>query len=125
MRGAGNDLADLFEGFLDDPKGDALVVVEAGDLAKTAALVRKLFDGPQDRRRAPVLSGLSAATWPMWCAMRCAMKDLPSPPTRWRMRVSRLPSDRGVTRREIEKLLLYVQGQEAGEFARRARGDGR
>ena len=44
VRGAGNDLAELFESFLDDPKGDALVVVEAGDLAKTAAL-RKLFDG--------------------------------------------------------------------------------
>src|SRR6185295_15185253 len=36
VRGAGNDLA--------DPKGDALVVVEAGDLAKSAAL-RKLFEG--------------------------------------------------------------------------------
>jgi DNA polymerase-3 subunit delta len=44
VRGAGNDLAELLESFLDDPKGDALVVIEAGDLAKTGAL-RKLFDG--------------------------------------------------------------------------------
>ena len=43
VRGAGNDLADLFEDFLDDPKGDALVVVEAGDLAKGTGL-RKLFE---------------------------------------------------------------------------------
>ena len=44
VRGAGNDLAELFEAFLDDPKGDALLVIEAGDLAKTSAL-RKVFDG--------------------------------------------------------------------------------
>src|ERR1041385_174178 len=44
VRGAGNDLAELLESFLDDPKGDALVVIEAGDLAKTSGL-RKLFDG--------------------------------------------------------------------------------
>src|ERR1700754_2343417 len=41
VRGAGNNLTDLFEQFLDDPLGDALVVVEAGDLAKGASL-RKL-----------------------------------------------------------------------------------
>ena len=43
VRGAGNGLAPLFETFLDDPPGDTLVVVEAGDLAKSAAL-RKLFE---------------------------------------------------------------------------------
>src|ERR1700749_2121870 len=34
VRGAGNALTELFEGFLEDPAGDALVVVEAGDLSK-------------------------------------------------------------------------------------------
>src|SRR6185437_13779323 len=43
VRGASNDLADLFESFLDDPPGDALVVVEAGDLNKGTGL-RKLFE---------------------------------------------------------------------------------
>src|ERR1700748_1300058 len=43
-RGASNDLAVLSETFLDDPPADALVVVEAGDLSKSAAL-RKLFEG--------------------------------------------------------------------------------
>ncbi|MFL6689163.1 MAG: DNA polymerase III subunit delta, partial [Alphaproteobacteria bacterium] len=38
VRGAGNSLAELFESFLDDPKGDALVVVEAGDLSKNSSL---------------------------------------------------------------------------------------
>ena len=40
VRDAGNDLADLFEEFLEDPKGDALVVVEAGDLAKGTGLAQ-------------------------------------------------------------------------------------
>ena len=43
VRGAGNGLSKLFDSFLDDPKGDALVVVEAGDLAKGASL-RKVFE---------------------------------------------------------------------------------
>jgi len=43
VRDAGNDLTELFEGFLKDPPGDALVVVEAGDLSKGASL-RKLFE---------------------------------------------------------------------------------
>src|SRR5471030_1672781 len=43
VRGAGNGLAGLFEDFLEDQPGDALLVVEAGDLSKGAAL-RKLFE---------------------------------------------------------------------------------
>src|ERR1051326_7701501 len=43
VRSAGNALGKLFEAFLEDPKGDALVVVEGGDLAKSASL-RKLFE---------------------------------------------------------------------------------
>src|ERR1700689_2430592 len=38
VRGATNNLTDLLEGFLDDPPGDALVVVEAGDIAKSSGL---------------------------------------------------------------------------------------
>jgi DNA polymerase-3 subunit delta len=33
VRGGGNSLAKEFERFLSDPKGDALIVVEAGELA--------------------------------------------------------------------------------------------
>src|SRR5689334_158422 len=36
IRGAGNTVAKHFEKFLDEPPGDALVVVEGGDLAKTS-----------------------------------------------------------------------------------------
>ena len=45
VRGAGNNLTELFEGFLESVAhaGDALVVVEAGDLSKGTGL-RKLFE---------------------------------------------------------------------------------
>jgi DNA polymerase-3 subunit delta len=111
VRGAGNGLAALFGDFLDDPKGDALVVVEAGDLAKSAAL-RKVFeeadnaasiacypdsarDLPDVIRNALKADGLTIAAE--------ALDDA----------VSRLGSDRGVTRRELEKLALYAHGQKS------------
>ncbi len=49
VRGAGNNLAELFEGFLEGAEraGDALVVVEAGDLSKGTGL-RKLFEEDDD-----------------------------------------------------------------------------
>ncbi len=109
VRGAGNDLADLLESFLDDPKGDALVVIEAGDLAKTGAL-RKLFDGHK--------SAVSVQCYPdsvrdLGDVVRDALRaeGLSIAPDALEDAVSRLGSDRGVTRREIEKLVLYMHGQ--------------
>jgi len=43
VRGAGNALSGDFERFLAEPVGDALIVVEAGDLAKNASL-RRVFE---------------------------------------------------------------------------------
>ena len=107
VRGAGNALAKVFESFLADPRGDALVVVEAGDLDKSSAL-RKIFEGadnaaaipcyadtPRDLdevvRRTMKAEGLAIAG--------DAVEDA----------VARLGSDRGITRRELEKLALYAQ----------------
>jgi DNA polymerase-3 subunit delta len=110
IRGATNASAEIFQAFFSDIKGDALVGVEAGDLAKSAAL-RKLFEGGghtaavacypdsaqdladvvRDGMRAEGLSITSDA-----------LEDA----------VSRLGSDRGVTRRELEKLALYAKGQD-------------
>jgi DNA polymerase-3 subunit delta len=110
VRGAGNGLAELFDSFLENHAGDALVVVEAGDLAKTSAL-RKTFEG-----------GKSAA------AIACypdAARDLPDlvrdalraggfsiAPDALEDAASRLGPDRGVNRRELEKLMLYAHGAE-------------
>jgi len=109
VRGAGNGLAPLFEAFLDDPKGDALVVVEAGDLAKGSAL-RKVFEAADNAAAIPCYAD--------------TIRDLPDV-VRESLRAeglsitgealadaaARLGSDRGVTRRELEKLALYCRGQ--------------
>jgi DNA polymerase-3 subunit delta len=114
VRGAGNGLAALFESFLGDPKGDALLVVEAGDLPKSAAL-RKLFEA--DKKAAAIacypdtLQGLAEV-------VRGALRaeGLSITADALADAVSRLGSDRGVTRRELEKLALYAQGQKSVEI---------
>lgn len=107
VRGAGNGLAKLFEGFLDDPKGDALIVVEAGDLNKAAAL-RKVFETAKNAAAIPCyadtardLAGVvrDAMTEEGLTIAADAVEDA----------VSRLGSDRGITRRELEKLALYAK----------------
>ena len=109
VRGAGNDMADILEGFLDDPKGDALVVIEAGDLAKTSAL-RKLFDG---HKTAAAIQCYPDSVRDLGDVVRDALRaeGLTIMPDALEDAVSRLGSDRGVTRRELEKLILYMHGQ--------------
>jgi DNA polymerase-3 subunit delta len=123
VRGAGNGLAGLFESFLSDPKGDALVVVEGGDLAKGAAL-RRVFESAENAVAIPCYldsqNGLSDV-------VRDALKaeGLSIASDALADAVSRLGSDRGVTRRELEKLALYAQGrkQVALEDVRAIMGD--
>lgn len=123
VRGAGNTLSKTFEAFLEDPKGDALIVVEAGDLAKGASL-RRVFEEAEnaaaiacypdnDRDLASVVretlkaDGLTISSE--------ALDDA----------VARLGADRGVTRREIEKLALYARdkGQVTPDDVRAVMGD--
>ncbi len=110
VRGATNALAGLIEDFLDDPKGDALVVVEAGDLAKGSTL-RKLFE-TDDRDRAAIACYADNAR-NLSDVVRDALRaeGLAIAPDALADAVSRLGSDRGVTRRELEKLVLYVRGR--------------
>ena len=109
VRGAGNDLAELLESFADDPKGDALVVIEAGDLAKTSAL-RKIFDA---HKTAAAVQCYPDSIRDLGDVVRDALRaeGLSIAPDALEDAVSRLGSDRGVTRREIEKLLLYMHGK--------------
>lgn len=108
VRGAGNGLAKLFDSFLEDPKGDALVVVEAGDLAKTAAL-RKVFESAKNAAAVPCYADSARD---LADVVRSAMKTEGLSITQEAVEdaVSRLGSDRGITRRELEKLALYAQG---------------
>jgi DNA polymerase-3 subunit delta len=110
IRGATNASAEIFETFLSDVKGDALLVVEAGDLAKTAAL-RKLFEG--DGRVAAIGCYPDSAR-DLADVVRDGLRaeGLSITPDALEDAVSRLGSDRGVTRRELEKLALYAQGRD-------------
>jgi len=114
VRGAGNDLTELLESFLDDPVvgtegGDALVVIEAGDLAKTGSL-RKLFDA---HKSAAAVQCYPDSLRDLGDVVRDALRaeGLSIAPDALEDAVLRLGSDRGVTRREIEKLVLYMHGQ--------------
>ena len=109
VRRAGNGLADLFESYLEDHAGDALLVVEAGELTKSSAL-RRVFEG--DRK------AFAVACYPdnernLGDVIRDTLKEsgLLIAPDALDDAISRLGSDRGVTRRELEKLALYAKGQ--------------
>ncbi len=109
VRGAGNSLAELFESFLDDPKGDALVVVEAGDLAKNSSL-RKAFETADNAAAIPCYADSAQS---IAAVVRGALKQegLAISPEALDDAASRLGADRGTTRREIEKLALYARGK--------------
>ena len=109
VRGAGNSLSKLFERFLDDPAGDALIVVEGGDLSKGTGL-RRVFE-EADNAASIACYGDNARDLPD--VVRDALKTagLSITPDALADAASRLGSDRGVTRRELEKLALYAHGQ--------------
>jgi DNA polymerase III subunit delta len=106
VRDAGNDTVVAFQNFLEHPMGDALIVVEGGELDGRSAL-RKLFEKADN-----------AAALPCY---RDEMRDLPAiiRETLARSQVkidddalawlaARLGADRALTRGEIDKLALYV-----------------
>lgn len=109
VRGATNNLAKVFNAFLDDPKGDALIVVEAGDLAKGSAL-RKVFEEADNAAAIPCYPDSQRD---LSDVVRDALRaeGLSISGDALADAVSRLGSDRGVTRRELEKLALYARGQ--------------
>jgi DNA polymerase-3 subunit delta len=111
VRGAGNSLAKLFERFLDEPAGDALVVVEGGDLSKGTGL-RRVFE-EADNAASIACYGDNARDLPD--VIRDALKfvGLSIAPDALDDAASRLGSDRGVTRRELEKLALYAHGRKS------------
>lgn len=123
VRGAGNGLAKLFEAFLESPTGDALVVVEAGDLAKGSAL-RRVFE---EAEKAAAIPCYADSARDLSDVVRDALKaeGLSIASDALEDAVSRLGSDRGVTRRELEKLALYARGQKQVtlEDVRAAMGD--
>ena len=123
VRGAGNELADLFESFLEEHMGDALVVLEAGDLNKSSAL-RKLFEGDASAAAIPCYADSDRDLGDV-VREELRAQGFTLGPGAVEEAVSRLGSDRGVTRRELEKLALYAHGQKqiGAEDIRAVMGD--
>ncbi len=108
VRDGGDPLAAVFEGLLDPPGDGAFVVVEAGVLGKRSSL-RRLFEGAAGAAAVPCYGdhgfGLEAVIVE-------TLKPFDLEPTADALAylAANLGSDRGVTRRELEKLALYKGG---------------
>ncbi len=114
VRGAGNGLAGVFAAFLADPKGDALVVVEAGDLAKGA----KLRDVFEEAKNAAAVQCYPDSREALCDLVRSALKfeGISISSEALDAAVSFLGPDRGMARRQIEKLALYALGSKRIEI---------
>ena len=118
VRDAVDGLAELFDGYLASHKGDALVVVEAGDLTKASAL-RKLFeaaksaaavecfdDRPEEAGRL-IKETLAEVGWKIEPEALAYLSEA-------------LSLDRRLLRAELEKLTLYLGLGEASSTLTRA-----
>ncbi len=106
VRGAGDTLAKLFAEFLKTVSGDALTIVESGDLPTRSTLRRAFETAP---------AGAAVACYPD--TPRDLAAVIRETLAAHRVTVSRdagqflvehLGGDRGLTRSELEKLVLYV-----------------
>lgn len=106
VRNAGDRVTDAVKAFLDEGVGDALVLVEAGDL-RPASRLRKLFEGAKDAAAAPSYADDGAAVGRLVEQMAREAGVTVEPEARAYL-VGRLGRDRAVTRNEIEKVVLYA-----------------
>jgi DNA polymerase III subunit delta len=123
VRGAGDGQAKLFASFLENPPGDALIVVEAGELSRGSAL-RRAFEG------APGATAIGC--YPDTARERAAVireslgaHRITASSEAVRYLVEHLGGDRLLTRSELEKLALYAGEGERVELddARLSVGD--
>ena len=124
IRGAGNDIADRFVDFFDHPGGDALIVVEAGELQARAKL-RTCFEKSDIAAALPCYVdegvGLEGTIRQM-----LSESGLTVDPSALDYLSSNLGGDRQVTRRELEKIVLYIEpgGRVSLQDAQACVGDG-
>ena len=109
VRQSGNGHTKLFEPFLDDPLGDALVIVEAGQLQKSGSL-RKLFE---KNASAAAIACYEDDSRSLEDLIREIIRQnrLEIDPDALHVLTGSLGGDRMLSRNEVEKLCLY-KGQE-------------
>lgn len=115
--------AKLFEEFLANPAGDALVLVDGGELGPSSKL-RRLFEGAGNAAALPCYAD-DARTLPAVVRQTLAEHGVTVQPDALAYLVDHLGGDRAMTRSELEKLALFVGdgGVVTLEDAREAVGD--
>ena len=105
IRDAADGIAKTVEGFLDDPKGDSLLVFVSGDLGPRSSL-RKLFEKADTAAALPCYGDDDRA---LDQVIRETLKShgLSVDPEALAWLVDRLGGDRALSRQEVEKLALY------------------
>ncbi|MBL8834486.1 MAG: DNA polymerase III subunit delta [Rhodospirillales bacterium] len=106
VRGAGNESLAAVKNLLDDPKGDGLVVIEAGELESKSAL-RKLCEGA-DNAAAIACYRDEGADLSRTIADSLSASGISADSDALEWLTMHLGGDRAITRSEIEKLSLYV-----------------
>jgi len=110
---AGDKQAKLFTAFLKDPVGDSLIVAIGGDLPARSSL-RKVFEASKASAAAVACYRDNARSVNQLVRETLAAANLQGDPDALAFLTEHLGGDRQVTRRELEKLVLY-----------KADGDGR
>jgi DNA polymerase-3 subunit delta len=123
IRSAGNASAAIFEMFLEQPSGDALIVVEAGDLLKSSSL-RQLFQAAPNAAAVSCYPDMPD-TIARLLERALGEHGIAVSPDAVMEAVPLLGGDRGTIRRQIEKLVLYAKEAGRVEVAdvRAAMGD--
>jgi DNA polymerase III subunit delta len=116
VREATDGIAAPLAAFLDTSVGDALIVVEAGDLAARAKL-RALFETADNAAAIPCYADNEEAVAAVVREMLRAA-GLAAAPDALDYLTSHLGGDRLLTRREIEKLILYMGSPATGAQVR-------
>ena len=111
LRDAGDGVTPVLERFLSQPVGDALVVVEAGELNSRSSL-RKLFEGA-DNAAAIACYADDAASLAGLIREELSAAGLTADQDATAYLVAHLGGDRRLTRAELTKLILFM-GEEGG-----------
>jgi len=106
VRDAGDTISSLFQGFLANPMGDALMVVEGGDLGPRSSL-RKLFEGA-DNAAALASYGDEGGSLAHVIQEELKAAGLTPEPDALAFLMENLGGDRRLTRAELQKLALYM-----------------
>lgn len=113
LRGFGDSQTKTIEAFLDNPMGDALILVEAGELGARSSL-RALFEGA-DNAAAIACYADDARALEGVIREKLSQDGLTPEPAALDYLLGNLGSDRGITLSELEKLSLYMGPAAKGE----------